>query len=193
MRKCWRNFFSNCILAKCKLGLWWIREESGFCIFAWNTQWNTQCAALLFNLNIPFCCIIEKDYPEKYSQKLWDVHIFHVWGTKFVEMFFFLWNRNIVFPPFLKVISKSQNNKVAFATLSEWNQCFIGTIPIDATLLTEVDNQRCGILNRQAELDRQTNCFAVLLENSGKSHNRSHSSEVSRRTLSVLKVSFPYN
>ena len=99
-----------------------------------------------------------------------------------------------MFPPFLKVISKSQNNNVAFVTLSEWSQCFIGTIPIDMTLLTEVDNQGCGILNRQTlELDWQTNCFAVLLENSGKSHNRSHSSEVSRRTLSVLKVSFPSN
>ena len=130
MRKCWRNFFSNCILAKCKLGLWWIREESGFCIFAWNTQWNTQCAALLFNLNIPFCCIIEKDYPEKYSQKLWDVHIFHVWGTKFVEMFSFLWNRNIVVSPFLESdfkIPKQQGgirNLVWMEPMFHWNNSY---------------------------------------------------------------------
>ena len=152
-------------------------------------------AALLFNLNIPFCCIILKKITPRNIPRSYETFIFFMCEAQnLLRCFSFYEIGILLFPPFLKVISKSQNNKVAFATLSEWNQCFIGTIPIDMTLLTEVDNQVCGILNRQTlELDWQTNCFAVLLENSGKSHNRSHSSEVSRRTLSVLKVSFPYN
>ena len=157
-------------------------DKGGECFFAFlhgiHNGIHNVLAALLFNLNIPFCCIIEKDYPEKYSQKLWDVHIFHVWGTKFVEMFFFLWNRNIVVSPFLESdfkIPKQQGgirNLVWMEPMFHWNNSY-WCDSVDRGWQSKVWNfiSRSRIrfknwIGKQIDLL----CRAILPENSGKSH-----------------------